>query len=124
MTSLREYQDYKTHQEAFREMVGTLSSLEEDWKSCISPQVASTMEHQFPPPPVAVEEQGEEKVAQVLDSKLIRGKLWYLVEWKVLREDQERTAWEPDFHLTNSPYIFSYFHTLYPDKPGPNTSRV
>ncbi|MBW0512353.1 hypothetical protein O181_052068 [Austropuccinia psidii MF-1] len=36
--------------------------------------------HQFPPPPVIVEEQEEWEVAQVLDSKLKRGKLWYLVE--------------------------------------------
>ncbi|MBW0528869.1 hypothetical protein O181_068584 [Austropuccinia psidii MF-1] len=51
--------------------------------------------HQLPPPPVLVEEQEEWEVAQVLDSKLRRGKLWYLVEWKGFSEDPERTAWEP-----------------------------
>ncbi|MBW0489041.1 hypothetical protein O181_028756 [Austropuccinia psidii MF-1] len=35
--------------------------------------------NQFPPPPVLVEEQEKLEVAQVLDSKLKRGKLWYLV---------------------------------------------
>ncbi|MBW0547571.1 hypothetical protein O181_087286 [Austropuccinia psidii MF-1] len=38
--------------------------------------------HQLPQPPVLVEEQEEWQVAQVLDSKLKRGKLWCLVEWK------------------------------------------
>ncbi|MBW0513772.1 hypothetical protein O181_053487 [Austropuccinia psidii MF-1] len=80
--------------------------------------------HQFPPPPVQVEEQEEWEVAQVLDSKLKRGKLWYLVEWKGLSEDQERTTWEPASNLTNSPDLVKDFHSLYPDKPGPNTSRV
>ncbi|MBW0494884.1 hypothetical protein O181_034599 [Austropuccinia psidii MF-1] len=44
MASLKEYQDYKTYQESFRKMVGTLLSLEKDCPPCISPQVASTME--------------------------------------------------------------------------------
>ncbi|MBW0532544.1 hypothetical protein O181_072259 [Austropuccinia psidii MF-1] len=80
--------------------------------------------HQFPPPPVIVEEQEEWEVAQVLDSKLKRGKLWYIVEWKVFNEDPERTTWEPASNLTNSPDLVKEFHTLYPDKPGPNASRV
>ncbi|MBW0527152.1 hypothetical protein O181_066867 [Austropuccinia psidii MF-1] len=39
-------------------------------------------QHQFPSPPVILEEQEEWELAQVLDSKLKRGTLWYLVEWK------------------------------------------
>ncbi|MBW0558243.1 hypothetical protein O181_097958, partial [Austropuccinia psidii MF-1] len=34
--------------------------------------------NQLPPPPALVEEQEEWEVAQVLDSKLKRGRLWYL----------------------------------------------
>ncbi|MBW0560201.1 hypothetical protein O181_099916 [Austropuccinia psidii MF-1] len=45
-------------------------------------QSAIPNQHQLPPPPVLVEEQAELEVAQVLDSKLKRAKLWYLVEWK------------------------------------------
>ncbi|MBW0572106.1 hypothetical protein O181_111821, partial [Austropuccinia psidii MF-1] len=37
-----------------------------------------TNRHQFPPSPVLVEEQEEWEMAQVLDSKLKRGYLWYL----------------------------------------------
>ncbi|MBW0543725.1 hypothetical protein O181_083440 [Austropuccinia psidii MF-1] len=80
--------------------------------------------HQLPPPPVLVEEQEEWEVAQVLDSKLKRGKLWYLVEWKGFSKHPERTTWEPASNLTNFPDLVKDFHSLYPDKPGPNTSRV
>ncbi|MBW0577051.1 hypothetical protein O181_116766 [Austropuccinia psidii MF-1] len=80
--------------------------------------------HQLPPPPALLQEQEEWEVAQVLNSKLIRGKLWYLVEWKGFSEDPERTTREPPSSLTNSPDLLKDFHSLYPDKPGPNTSRV
>ncbi|MBW0564620.1 hypothetical protein O181_104335 [Austropuccinia psidii MF-1] len=80
--------------------------------------------NQLPPPPVLVDEQEEWEVAQVLDSKLKRGKLWYLVEWKGFSEYPERTAWETASNLTNSPDLVKDFHSLYPDKSVPNTSRV
>ncbi|MBW0513609.1 hypothetical protein O181_053324 [Austropuccinia psidii MF-1] len=51
--------------------------------------------HQLPPPPVLVEEQEEWEVDQALDSKLKRGKLRYLVEWKGFSKEPERTTWEP-----------------------------
>ncbi|MBW0555408.1 hypothetical protein O181_095123 [Austropuccinia psidii MF-1] len=81
-------------------------------------------QYQLPPPLVIVEEQEEWEVAQVLDSKLKRGTLWYLVEWKGFNEDPERTTWEPASSLTNSPDLVKDFHILYLDKPGPNASRV
>ncbi|MBW0549941.1 hypothetical protein O181_089656 [Austropuccinia psidii MF-1] len=80
--------------------------------------------HQLPPPPVLVEEKEECEVAQVLDSKLKRGNLWYLVEWKGISEEPERTTWEPASSSTNSLDLVKDFHSFYPDKPGPNTSRV
>ncbi|MBW0473199.1 hypothetical protein O181_012914 [Austropuccinia psidii MF-1] len=86
-------------------------------------QSAIPNRNQLPPPPVLVEEKQEWEVAQVLDSKLKRGKLWYLVEWKGFSEDPERTSWEPAFNITNSPYLVKDFHSLYPGKPGPNTSE-
>ncbi|MBW0490582.1 hypothetical protein O181_030297 [Austropuccinia psidii MF-1] len=87
-------------------------------------QSSITTHHQFPPPPVLVQEQEEWEVTQVLDSKLKRGKLWYLVEWKQFSEDPERKTWEPASNLTNSPHLVKDFHSLYPDNTGPNTSRV
>ncbi|MBW0544898.1 hypothetical protein O181_084613, partial [Austropuccinia psidii MF-1] len=94
--------------------------------SLLEPVKKSTIpnRHQLPPPPVIVEEKEELEVAQVLDSKLKRGTLWYLVEWKGLNEDPERTTWEPAANLTNCPDLGKDFHTLYSDRPGPNASRV
>ncbi|MBW0480942.1 hypothetical protein O181_020657 [Austropuccinia psidii MF-1] len=94
--------------------------------SSLEPVKQSTIpnQHQFLPPPILVEEQEEWEVAQALDSKLKRRKLWYLVEWKGFSEDPERTNWEPDSNLTSSPDRVKDFHTLYPHKPGPNTSRA
>ncbi|MBW0593904.1 hypothetical protein O181_133619 [Austropuccinia psidii MF-1] len=96
--------------------------LPQQWKSVhpvfhvslLEPVKQSTIpnQHQLPPPPVIVEEQEEWEVAQVLDSKLKRGTLWYLVEWKGFNEDPERTTWEPASNLTNSPDLVKDFHTL------------
>ncbi|MBW0521043.1 hypothetical protein O181_060758 [Austropuccinia psidii MF-1] len=94
--------------------------------SLLEPVKKSTIPNwnQFSQPPVIVEEKEECKVAQVLDSKLKRGKLWYLVEWKGFSEDPERSTWEPASKLTKSPDLVKTFHSLYPEKPGPITSRV
>ncbi|MBW0460411.1 hypothetical protein O181_000126 [Austropuccinia psidii MF-1] len=81
-------------------------------------------QHQFPPPPVIVKEQEKLEVAQVLDSKLNRGILWYLVEWNRFNEDPERTTWEPASNLTSSLDLVKDLNTFYPNKPAPNTSRV
>ncbi|MBW0476049.1 hypothetical protein O181_015764 [Austropuccinia psidii MF-1] len=74
-------------------------------------------QNQLPPPPILVEEQEEWEVDQVLDSKLKRGKLWYLLEWKGFSEDPERTTLEPDSNINNAPDLVKDFHSLYPDKP-------
>ncbi|MBW0486838.1 hypothetical protein O181_026553 [Austropuccinia psidii MF-1] len=57
--------------------------------SLLEPVKKSTIpkKHQLPPLPVLVEEQEEWEVAQAVDSKLKRGNLWYLVEWKGFSED-------------------------------------
>ncbi|MBW0562839.1 hypothetical protein O181_102554 [Austropuccinia psidii MF-1] len=80
--------------------------------------------NQLPPPPALVGEQEEWEVAQIMDLKLKRGKLWYFVEWKGFSKEPERTAWEQASNLTSSPDLVKDFHSFYPDKPGPNTSRV
>ncbi|MBW0576998.1 hypothetical protein O181_116713 [Austropuccinia psidii MF-1] len=80
--------------------------------------------HQEPPPPIIIEEEEEWEVFQILDSKLKRGKLWYLVEWKGFSQDSERSTWEPTQNLKNFPELVKDFHSLYPDKPGPNSPRA
>jgi hypothetical protein len=51
-------------------------SLLEPYTSNSIPGCVST-----PPPPVEVSNGSEYKVAAILDSKLIRNKLYYLVDW-------------------------------------------
>ncbi|MBW0481513.1 hypothetical protein O181_021228 [Austropuccinia psidii MF-1] len=50
--------------------------------SLLEPVKTSTIpnRHQEPPPPIIIEEEEELEVSQILDSKLKRGKSWYLVE--------------------------------------------
>ncbi|MBW0480356.1 hypothetical protein O181_020071 [Austropuccinia psidii MF-1] len=122
MASFKEHQDNKTTQETLRNRLWSLLTSEEDCETFILTQVAFKME--FPPSPVKVEEKEEWEVKQVLDSKVKRGKLWYLVEWKGLSEAPERTTWEPAYNPTNSTDLFKDFHSLYPDQPGPYTLRV
>ncbi|MBW0472867.1 hypothetical protein O181_012582 [Austropuccinia psidii MF-1] len=86
-------------------------------------QLTIPNQNQLLPPPVIVEEKEECEVAQALHSKLKRGTLQYLVEWKGFNEDPERTTWETSSSLTTSPDLVKDLHTLYPDKPGPNASR-
>ncbi|MBW0512068.1 hypothetical protein O181_051783 [Austropuccinia psidii MF-1] len=94
--------------------------------SLLEPVKTSTIPnwHQDPPPPIIIEEEEECKVSQILDSKLKRGKLWYLVEWKGFSQDSERSTWEPTENLKNCPELVKDFNSLYPDKPGPNSSRA
>ncbi|MBW0471582.1 hypothetical protein O181_011297 [Austropuccinia psidii MF-1] len=80
--------------------------------------------NKLPPPPILVEEQEELEVAQVLDPKLKRSKLWYLLEWKGFNDVLKKTTWQPASNLTSSPDLVKDFHSFYPEKPGPNTSRV
>ncbi|MBW0494122.1 hypothetical protein O181_033837 [Austropuccinia psidii MF-1] len=92
----------------------------------LEPVKTSTIpnQHQEPPPPIIIEEEEEWEVSQILDSKLKRGKLWYLVEWKGFSQDPERSTWEPTKNLNNCPEIVKDFYYLYPERPGPNSSRA
>ncbi|MBW0488514.1 hypothetical protein O181_028229 [Austropuccinia psidii MF-1] len=92
-------------------MVGSFSNVEESqhsflpsqWKSIhpvfhiylLEPVKTSTIpnQHQEPPSPIIIEEEKEWEVSQILYSKIKRGKLWYLVEWKGFRQDPERSTW-------------------------------
>ncbi|MBW0565897.1 hypothetical protein O181_105612 [Austropuccinia psidii MF-1] len=99
--------------------------LPSQWKS-IHPVKTSTIpnRHQEPHPPIIIEEEEEWEVSKILDSKLKRGKLCYLVEWKGFSQASERSTWEPTKNLKNCPELVKDFHSLYPDKPGPNSSRA
>ncbi|MBW0538549.1 hypothetical protein O181_078264 [Austropuccinia psidii MF-1] len=94
--------------------------------SLLEPVKTSTIPnwHQEPPPPVIITAGEEWEVSQILDSKRKRRNLWYLVEWKGFSQDSERSTWEPAESLKNCPELVKDFHSLYPDKPGPNSSKA
>ncbi|MBW0463480.1 hypothetical protein O181_003195 [Austropuccinia psidii MF-1] len=78
--------------------------------------------NQEPPLPISIEEE-EWEFSQILDSKLKRGKLCYLLEWKGFSQDPERSTWEPDKKLKNCAEPVKDFHSFYPCKSGPNSLR-
>ncbi|MBW0466622.1 hypothetical protein O181_006337 [Austropuccinia psidii MF-1] len=80
--------------------------------------------NQEPPPLTIIEEEEVWEVSQILDSKINRGKLWYLVEWKGFSQEPERSTWEPAENLDNCPELTQDFHSSSPDTPGPNSSRA
>jgi hypothetical protein len=71
-----------------------------------------------PPPPVNVAENRYE-VEKVLGSKLVRGKLHYLVHWKGY-PIEERT-WEPVENIDNAKTLVAKFHRENPSAPRPIT---
>ncbi|MBW0535631.1 hypothetical protein O181_075346 [Austropuccinia psidii MF-1] len=94
--------------------------------SLLEPVKTSTIpnRNQEPPPPIIIEEGEEWEVSQILDSKLKRGKLWYLVEWKGFSQDLERSTWEPTEDLKNFPELNKDFHSLYPENQDPILQKL
>jgi hypothetical protein len=92
-------------------------------ESLLSPYQANTIpgRTQPPPPPVEVEGQQEYEVEEILDSKIVRNKLRYLVSW-VGYAPNDRT-WEPAEHLANSPEAVERYHARYPQRPSPRDLR-
>ena len=74
-----------------------------------------------PPPPVYLAEGPEYEVQAILDSKIMRNKLYYLVDW--LGYTPNDRTWEPAENVANAPQLLEEFHRTYPNKPGPS-SRV
>ncbi|MBW0587662.1 hypothetical protein O181_127377 [Austropuccinia psidii MF-1] len=94
--------------------------------SLLEPVKTSTIpnRHQEPPPPIIIEEEEEWEISQILDSKLKRGKLLNLVKLRGFSQDSETSTWEPTESLNNGPELVKDFHSLYPEKPGPNSSKA
>ncbi|EGO02357.1 hypothetical protein SERLA73DRAFT_71482 [Serpula lacrymans var. lacrymans S7.3] len=69
------------------------------------------------PRPVVVTQQGEEEfeVEQVVDARLKRGQLEFLVLWKGYG-DKDR-MWEPEAHLENSRNAVHKFYSKNPSAP-------
>jgi Chromo (CHRromatin Organisation MOdifier) domain len=67
-----------------------------------------------PAPPVVIDEEEEYEVRQILDSRLRRKKLQYLVQWV----GYDQPDWEPAENVVYAQSLVNSFHAQYPDKPG------
>jgi len=69
------------------------------------------------PPPVEVEGELEYEVYEILDSKMERRRLFYLVDW-VGYGPEERT-WEPTTNVEHAKDAVAEFHRAHPRRPSP-----
>src|SRR6202023_2200998 len=79
-------------------------------------------QHITPPEPIEVEGTPEYEVEEVIDSRLKRGKLEYLVKWSGYTDDYN--SWEPELNLENAAQAIADFHQAHPSAPrklSPNT---
>jgi len=69
----------------------------------------------IPPKPVILEGTPEYEVEEIMDSRLKRGKLEYLVKWSGYTDDYN--TWEPEANCANSHDIIENFHKSNPSTP-------
>jgi len=87
--------------------------------SLLEPYIPNIIPGRTQDPPEAVEVEGQEEweVGEVLDSKIQRGALFYLVDWEGF--GPEDRTWEPAINLENSTELVEAFHLTYPNRPSP-----
>ena len=86
--------------------------------SLLKPYVENTFtgRHSPPPPPVRVQGEEEFVVEKILDSRIHRGKLQYLIGWEGY--PPEDNSWEPEENV-HAPRLVKEFHQQHPGKPAP-----
>jgi transposase InsO family protein len=73
---------------------------------------------QPPPDPVEILDELQWEVKSILDSKIVRRNVQYLVEWLGFEDDDnERQTWQPWQNLEGSKDLLRDFHRRCPDKP-------
>ena len=87
--------------------------------SLLEPYIPNTLPGRLeePPPPAIVDGEPEYEVEEILDSRIFRRKLQYLVSWKGY--DISERSWEPVENFSNHEESVLEFHRRYPLKPGP-----
>ena len=71
---------------------------------------------EVPPPPIEIVGKEEFEVSEILDSRINRKKLEYLVHWQGYKVS-ERT-WENVVNLMNASKMLQEFHRQYLQKPS------
>ena len=72
------------------------------------------------PPPIEVEGYEEFEVEKILDSRVYRGWVQYLVKWDGY--DESHASWEPVRNVRdNAREAIKEFHDLHPDAPEPES---
>ena len=69
------------------------------------------------PPPFEVQGAEEYEVEDILDSRIYRKGLQYLVKWKGYLSNEN--TWEPARNVRNAAQKVRNFHSLHPDRPRP-----
>ena len=92
--------------------------------SLLEPHQANTFPGRVvpPPPPEFVDSNEEFEVHKILDSRIRRRQLEYLVDW-VGYDALERT-WEPVTCLEHATLAIASFHSLFPRRPRPLVSSI
>ncbi|KNZ76407.1 Chromobox like protein, partial [Termitomyces sp. J132] len=60
------------------------------------------------PPPVKVEDEYHYEVDEILNSRIVRGRLQYLVRWKGYEPEDD--TWKPQKNLNRAPDKLQDFH--------------
>ena len=93
-------------------------------KTCVLPYHPPAFPSQkklSPPPLIVIDEEEEWEVEEVLDSRVKRGNLKYLVHWKGYTKEDD--SWELSDNLKNSKKVVSDFHKTHPAAPRPLDAR-
>ena len=74
----------------------------------------------LPLPPVELAEGPEYQVEAIYNSKIMRNKLYYLLDWLGYTTNDQ--TWEPAENVINAPELVEEFHQRYPNKPSPKSN--
>lgn len=69
-----------------------------------------------PPPPEVINDEEEYVVQEILDSRIWRRQLQYLIRW----EGYEQPSWEKATNISHATGLVRKYHRDHPDKPRPN----
>ena len=88
-----------------------------------TPPAFPSQQKELPPPPEIINDQEEYIVEEIMDSKLERGKLKYLVKWKGY--PREEWTWEPRENLLeHAKASVNAFHRKHPNAPRPSPGNL